>query len=210
MAIKVVPFIYKDDDDLKSNCYLLIKDQKCVVIDPSSLTGIDSYILKNNLELVGILLTHGHFDHMRGVDILVNRFHCPVFIGFYDEPKLKDPFLNCSVFATKNHVIVDSKAETVSDNNVLTLLGEDIVCLETPYHTNGSISYYLPDSKMIFTGDFLFAGSVGRDDLPTACPKMFRSSMAKLTALPSETKVYPGHGPFTTIGEELIHNTFVK
>ena len=209
--IKVVPFIYEDLDDLYANTYVLVDDDKnCVVIDPAkAYQGLINYINKNGLTLKGVLLTHGHIDHMRGVDILIDAFKCPLFIGFYDIEKLTNPYDNCSLFIG-GETIINAKADTVSDNQILKCFKEDIAVIETPFHTSGSVCYFLADSKLLFTGDFLFAGSIGRSDLPTAQPKEFKKSISKILALPKETKVYPGHGPFTSIDQELKVNPFVK
>ena len=209
--IKVIPFIYEDLDDLYANTYVLIDEENnCVVIDPAkSYKGLVNYVNKNSLIMKGVLLTHGHIDHMRGVDILIDSFNCPLYIGFFDADKLTNPYDNCSIFIG-GETIVNSKASTISDKQVLKCLKEDIIVIETPFHTSGSVCYYLSDSKLLFTGDFLFAGSVGRSDLPTAQPKEFKKSIGKILALPKETKVYPGHGPFTSIEHELKANPFVK
>ena len=92
--MKIIPFIYDDEDDLFANTYVLIdSDNNCVVIDPSKqYCGIINYIQKNHLSLKGILLTHGHYDHIRGVDLLVNEFNVPVFIGFEEEDLIRDAF----------------------------------------------------------------------------------------------------------------------
>ena len=209
--IKVVPFIYEDLDDLYANTYVLIDSKnQCVVIDPAKPNqSIINYIKKNELSLKAVLITHGHIDHMRGVDVIINEFHCPLFIGFHDVDKLTNPYGNCSMLLGKR-TIVNSKAETLSDNQVLTLLDENIVCIETPYHSAGSICYYLKESNLLFSGDFLFAGSVGRSDLPDAKPRELNNSMAKILALPKELKIYPGHGKATTLEVELRSNPFVK
>ena len=209
--MKVVPFIYNDIDEVIANTYVVINNNECVVVDPSQDNdGIIAYLLKNELTPKAVLLTHGHFDHIRGVDRLVNKFSIPVYIGFYDLPKLKDTFTNCSAFADGLDIVVDSKAETVADNDILSLLDDEIVCVETPFHTNGSICYYFKNSGLLFTGDFLFKGSVGRSDLPTARPREFDNSIAKIMKLPDDVKVYPGHGGFTSIGIERVSNRFVK
>ena len=202
--IKVIPFIYEDLDDLYANTYLLSdENNNCVVIDPSKNNlNLVNFIKNNNLLLKAVLLTHGHIDHMRGVDTLVDNFKCPLYIGFYDIDKLKDSYENCSLFLG-SEMVVNSNAETVSDKQVLKCLKNDIVVIETPFHTSGSLCYYIPDAKLLFTGDFLFAGSVGRSDLPSAKPKEFRNSINKLLALPKETKIYPGHGKFGKLGEEI-------
>ena len=208
--MKVVPFYYDDIDDLIANCYVLIDDNSsCVVIDPSKdYDGIVKYINKNQLSLKGVLLTHGHFDHFRGVDILINTFHCPLYISFYDEDFLKNTSKNCSSLVDCNY-IVQSEAKTVSDGDILNLLKEDINVLETPGHTRGSVCYYLKDSKIMFTGDFLFHTSAGRCDLPTGNNKQMAESIRKISSFNNDIKIYPGHGPSSTLGSEKKNNPFL-
>ena len=209
--IKVVPFIYEEDDGLFSNTYLLYdQENNCVVIDPSKeYPGIVKYIKKNNLNLKAVLLTHGHIDHMRGADLLVDTFNAPLYIGFDDEDKLTDTYANCGDFLGENG-IVKSKPITLADNEVLHLLSEDIKVIAVPYHTSGSVCYYLKDSGLLFAGDFIIMHGVGRSDLPSATPKEFNRSMAKILALPNETKIYEGHGPSSTLSIERRVNPFVK
>ena len=209
--IKVVPFIYEDLDDLYANTYVLIDDNKnCVAIDPAKdYPGLVNYIKKNELTLKAVLLTHGHVDHMRGADTLVDAFNTPLYIGFDDEDKLTDTYANCGFFLGEN-TTVKSKANTLADNEVLHLLSEDITVIRTPYHTSGSVCYYLKESGVLFTGDFILPHGIGRSDLPSAMPKELDKSMAKITALPNETKIYGGHGPFSTLEIERKVNPFVK
>ena len=209
--MKVVPFIYEDIDDLVANSYIVVDNNDCVVIDASRLyDGLVNYIQKNGLNLKGILLTHCHFDHIRGVDRLVDAFHAPVYIGFYDADGLSDPHKNLSFYMNGEPIFVKAKVDTVSDKQELHLLSEPIIVIETPYHTIGSVCYYLKDSNILFSGDSLFKNSIGRDDLVTSIPYKKQSSLSKIMSLPEETKVYPGHGPFTKIGEEKKYNPFVK
>ena len=209
--IKVVPFIYEDLDDLYANTYVLIDSKKrCVVIDPAKANqSINNYIKKNELQLEAVLITHGHIDHMRGADIIVDEFHCPLYIGFYDADKLLDTYTNCSMFLG-SEMTIKSKAETLSDKQTLKFLEEDIQVIETPFHTSGSVCYYLKDSHSLFTGDFLFSGSVGRSDLPSAKPHELNHSMSKILALPKETKIFPGHGKSSSLEIELRSNPFFK
>ena len=209
--INVVPFIYEMVDELYANTYLLSdSEDNCVVIDPAKdYPGIVNYIKKNNLKLKAVLLTHGHVDHMRGVDTLVNAFKAPLYIGFDDEDKLTDTYANCSDFLGE-HVVVKSKAITLADNEVLRLLSEDIKTITVPYHTAGSVCFYLKESGALFTGDFIIMHGIGRSDLPSAMPKELRNSMAKVLALPDNTKIYGGHGPSSTLEIERRVNPFVK
>ncbi len=208
--MKIVPFYYDDYDDLFANTYVLSdKNNNCVVIDPSKdYGGIVNYIRKNNLSLKAILLTHGHYDHIRGVKLLVNEFNCPVYIGFDEVDLINDPYKNCSLMLGSSYVY-ENKLKTLSDKEIINLLDEDIICISTPFHTLGSMCYYLPSSNDLFTGDFLFKGSVGRSDLPTGTPKTFNSSIKKILSLPDNTKIYPGHGPSSTLSLEKSGNPFL-
>ena len=209
--IKVLPFIYEDTDDLFANTYLLSDEhQNCVVIDPGKdYSGLVDYIRKNSLSLKAILLTHGHIDHMRGVDRLTNAFNAPLYIGFDDEDKLTDSYANCSIFLHED-LIVKSQANTLADQEILHFLDEDINVIHTPFHTAGSMCFYLKDSGVLFTGDFILPHGVGRSDLPSAKPRELSRSMAKILALPKETKIYGGHGGSSTIAIEQKVNPFVK
>ncbi len=209
--IKVVPFIYEDLDDLYANTYVLIDNQNnCVVVDPAKENlGLVTYIEKQQLSLKAILLTHGHVDHIRGADVLVEHFSVPVYIGFFEVDKLSDPYLNCSALLAKPFKS-NVKPITIAENDVISLLNEPITVIDTPYHTSGSVCFYLNESQILLTGDFILEHTVGRADLPSAQPKKLKSSMAKIMSLPPSTRVYPGHGKSSTLLEEQKLNPFVK
>ena len=209
--IQVIPFIYEDNDELYANTYVLIDEQKqCVVIDPGkAYDGLINYLRKNSLVLKGILLTHGHVDHIRGVDTLVEAFNVPVYIGFDDLDMLKDTYSNCSEFLGEK-VIVNAKAETVADKDVLKLLNEDIHVIYTPFHTAGGVCYYLKDSDILFTGDFIIPHGIGRSDLPTAKPNELKRSLSKILTLPKSVKIYGGHEKPSSLDTELRINQYIK
>ena len=209
--IKVIPFIYEDLDELYANTYVLFDDNhNCVVIDPGkAYDGLLNYIKKNELNLKGILLTHGHVDHIRGVDTLVEAFNAPTYIGFDDVEMLKDTYLNCSEFLGER-ITVKAKADTLSDQEELHLLNENILVISTPYHTAGGVCFYLKDSNILFTGDFILPHGIGRCDLPNAKPHELERSMAKIIKLPKSVKIYGGHGKSSTLEKELQINPYVK
>ncbi len=202
--MKIIPFIYSEIFELAANAYL-ISDSKnnCVVIDPGANDDkILNYIKSHKLNLKGILLTHGHFDHIVGVNILLKYYDCPIYISEEDERLLKNPHLNCSDRFSRKDVTVKTEPTILKDWEELDLLEEKIQVIKTPYHTEGSVCFYLPDSKVLFSGDSLFKGSVGRMDFITSKPELFEQSLKIILSLPGETLVYPGHEDTTTIEEE--------
>lgn len=209
--IHVEKFAYLDIDDLCANTYVVFDTNKqCVVIDPSANNdGIVKYIEKNELNLKAVLLTHGHFDHIRGVDRLCNHFkNAPLYIHFLDEISLIDPHYNGSVFNGEEFT-VEHAPILLNGDETLSLLEDDIKVIHTPFHSKGSVCYYLENNKILFSGDTLFKNSIGRDDLPNADPSKTNGSLKKIKALPPETKICPGHGNNTVLDDELHYNYFL-
>ena len=201
--MEIIPFIYQTEDELLSNTYIF-KDSSnaCVVIDPSKdYDGIVNYIKNHGLNLKAILVTHAHFDHIGGINKLVDAFNVPIYAGYEDVASFNDPYKNCSELCDTN-VVVNHDINPLGDNEVLHLLDEDIKVIYTPYHTIGSVCYYFQKSKVLFSGDSLFNYSLGRSDLPTSVPSKCEESIAKLMKLDDDVRVYPGHGRFTSIGIE--------
>ena len=204
--MRVEKFDYNSFDELLANTYVVFDDdKKVVIIDPSKdYEGIVNYLKKNELSPVAIFLTHGHFDHFRGVNILIKNYpNIKIYMEEHDFDLLGNPHKNCSYMMNEVGQI-DIDCEFIKDKEILHLLkDEDIMVIHTPYHTMGSVCYYFKNNNWLFSGDSLFAGGVGRFDLPTSCPRLINQSLAKLKELPGATKVYPGHGPNTTISQEL-------
>ena len=210
--MRIVPFIYSEVFELAANSYLLIdSNNNCVIVDPGKEDNrVMDYINNNSLTLKAILLTHGHFDHIAGIKYLLKYFPVPIYIHTDERDFLKNPKLNCSNRFSRKDIVIENDVVTLKDGEVLKILNEDIKVIHTPFHTRGSVCFYLEKENALISGDTLFFMSIGRTDFPTACPELIDSSLAKLMSLKDETKVYPGHGEETTIGFERKQNPFVK
>ena len=210
--MKIIPLTYCGFFDLYANTYVLVdENDEALIIDPSKEgDSLIAFLKENEITPKGILLTHGHFDHIRGVDILVKTYNIPVFIHREDTKLLKDSHLNCSDRFSRKEITVNSEVKTINEGDIISLLSEKIEVIETPYHTEGSVCFYLKDSNAVFTGDSLFKSSLGRCDFPSSDPSKIESSVRKILSLPEETKIYPGHNEETTVKDERIANKFVK
>ena len=209
--LHVEKFAYDDIDDLCANTYVINDSNNfCVIIDPSvDNDGVINYILRHNLKAKAVLLTHGHFDHIRGVERICSQLNVPLYLHYLDECMLLDQHLNGSDLMD-NSFTIKQKPNLLSDGDKLDYLEDAIQVIHTPFHTKGSVCYYFTNNKLLFSGDTLFKNSVGRDDLPNAEPRKAEESLSKIKALPKECKIYPGHGPNTVLENELIYNYFLS
>lgn len=197
--------------DIQTNCYIAAADgsKECVVVDPGD---YGAYIIEqakdNGYEISAILLTHGHFDHIQGVNEIKEKTGCKVYILDKEKELLETPRLNCSIMHKGPY---STKADIyVKGGDIINEAGLTFTVIATPGHTIGSACFYAPNEKVLFAGDTLFQMSVGRCDLPTGSERTLRESIKnKLYILPDDVMVYPGHGPETSIGFEKKHNYFV-
>ena len=194
-----------------TNCYIVFNEEikECFLVDLATYSQeMVSHIKKSGCEVKGILLTHGHFDHMMGIEDFMDEIPTTVYAHEEEEEFLKNPELNLSAGMGKEEVKVD-EVVFLKEHQHFQLAGFEIQTLHIPGHTPGGCSYYLPEGKVVFTGDTLFNGSIGRTDFPGGDgPLLLSSIREKLLTLPEETEVYPGHVGSTTIGKEKRNNPF--
>ena len=162
------------------------------------------YVEQNHLKVTHILLTHGHYDHIGAVEAVKRQFHVPVYAGSEEKEVLRNSYNNLSELMGEHPFIIDA-TDYLEDMQKLFLAGLNITALATPGHTKGGMSYLIScdGEQVLFSGDTLFQGSVGRYDFPTSNGRaLFDSIKNKLLPLADDTPVFPGHGPATSIGEE--------
>ncbi len=197
---------------VQTNCYILINNdtKECIVIDPGDKGESIAYTLKNDgLKPAAILLTHGHFDHICGVNAIKKAFGIKVYVHEHDRELISDPEKNDSIMFTGKGVSVEAD-EFLRDGETLDLAGFKVKVLHTPGHTPGSVCFYIEESGVLISGDTLFQMSVGRTDLPGgSMSSLIRSLKESIITLPEDTVVYPGHGEPTSIGTEKKYNPFL-
>lgn len=195
----------------ETNCYVAgLRDGNALVIDPGDDAGNIVNVVENRrLHVAAFLITHGHVDHINALEALWSRFRAPVAMPGADlerafsaanqmppyypvprRPKVIDLILNGGEFVNEG--------------------GFSFRVIATPGHSPGSVCFLFPEENILFSGDTLFQGSVGRTDLPGGNMNQLARSLCILAELPPETRVYAGHGPETTIGREIASNPFLR
>ena len=195
-----------------TNCYIGINEEtkECFIVDPATCPPeFVSYIKNAGLTVKAVLLTHGHFDHIMGLDALLKEFSVPVYAHEAEREVLESEQLNSSA-SMLGQPYSFSGADYVTNRQELRIAGFEILVIYTPGHTIGGCCYYIEKEKALFSGDTLFHGSVGRTDLPTGSMGQLVSSVRdRLFVLPDDTQVYPGHMEETSIGYEKKYNPFI-
>jgi glyoxylase-like metal-dependent hydrolase (beta-lactamase superfamily II) len=199
------------------NAYLIWcrEGGSCWVVDPGlppSAAQLLRHIKKNGLQLDGVLLTHGHLDHIAGVPELLKEFsEAAVYIAQEEKEALVDPAENLSDGFGVPVIVGEVETRDLAADAKIELDGTQWQVLDTSGHSPGGRSLYCPAAGAVFVGDALFAGSVGRTDFHHSDgDRLIRNIRERLYTLPEETEVYSGHGPLTTIGDEKRHNSFVR
>lgn len=208
-----------------TNCYVVASGpgEPCVIIDPGqdSIDGVMDAIREHRLAPAAILLTHGHIDHVWSVTPIGRDFGIPAMIHVDDRYRLVDP-AGTSFAAARDQVLAMTKnsleltepdeIRTFDADGALEVAGLTLTVRHAPGHTEGSAVFELPgEEPVMFSGDLLFAGSVGRTDLPGGDPTAMRASLNRVVlSAPDAMVVMPGHGPQTTIGAERANNPYLR
>jgi hydroxyacylglutathione hydrolase len=200
----------------QTNCYLVATGPgaEALVVDPGqdALSGIDELCARHRLEPVAALLTHGHLDHMWTVAPLAGAHGIPAYVHPADRHLLTDPLAALgpgldAVLGPLRFQEPDDVRE-LADGQVIELAGLSLIVDHTPGHTPGHVTFRMPGT--LLAGDLVFAGSIGRVDLPGgSMPQMLASLASRFLTLPDETEVLPGHGERTTVGRERATNPFL-
>ncbi|MGA2677931.1 MAG: MBL fold metallo-hydrolase [Sedimentisphaerales bacterium] len=201
--------------EYENNCYIVRSSDEasdCLIID----TGLDvlpllKFLERGKLTPVAVILTHGHIDHIAGVEVLRKKYpSILIYIHKLDAEMLTNKTSNLSLMA--GNPFAARKADYFLDEgDIIEKAGVRLRVIHTPGHTPGGICLYAEKDNIIFVGDTLFAGSVGRTDFPgSSTSQLIEGITKKLLTLPEDTIVYPGHGPETTIGREKADNPFLS
>ncbi len=187
-----------------TNAYIIAcpDTKRAAFIDPApnSFDALIAHVERQQLIPEKILLTHSHWDHIADVAPLKERYLIPVYIHALDAPNLQEPGSDRLPCWIQIDGVIPKGF--LNEGDVVTVGNIKFRVIHTPGHTPGSICLYCQEEGILFSGDTLFRGSIGNLSLPTSQPKLMWSSLDKLAKLPPTTKVYPGHGPATTIGKE--------
>lgn len=206
-----------------ANCYVVAPaaGEECVIIDPGqdAEAGIDEILREHRLKPVAAILTHGHIDHVWSVTPVCGAKDVPAYIHPGDRELLTDPAKGLSLSGAQQFLggltlTEPDDVRELADGVTLELAGLTIRVDHAPGHTPGSVTFATPPSgelpEVLFSGDLLFAGSIGRTDLPGGSYEEIQDSLARVClARPDDTAVLPGHGPQTTIGRERVTNPYL-
>jgi len=209
--MKIYKFVFSP---IEVNTYILVDESgDCAIIDcgcydKQESDRLEDFIKNNNINPVLLLNTHCHLDHIFGNKFVLERYNLKTFSNEYDEMNRKDAVQHAKLFG----LTMDNPPEPagfLTDNQTITFGTTELVTLHVPGHSSGSLAFYSKKNDCVFTGDALFAGSIGRTDLFGGnYDTLIKSIRNKLFVLPPATVVYPGHGNETTIEREIKSNPY--
>ena len=195
-----------------TNCFLVADEasKQAVLFDaPNDTVGpVLDEVARRGLDLIGLWLTHGHFDHIADHKVVTDRFPAAkVLIHPLDAAKLRDP--KSTVFVLPFTIPPREPDGLVVDGQTLHIGALRVEVIHTPGHAPGHVMYHLPDEKVLVGGDLIIMGAVGRTDLPDSDPAALDASIRRVMQLPDDTTLLPGHGQPSTLGDERRDNQYV-
>jgi hydroxyacylglutathione hydrolase len=195
----------------QENCYVIGDGETGAIVDPGDEAArIALAVERTGLEIGQILVTHAHIDHVGAVGALADEYACPVLMHTEAEPMLQQLPTQAMMMGLR-FAKVPAVDRHIQDGEILEVGSLKLESLYTPGHAPGHLAFYVESEGLVLSGDALFAGSVGRTDLFGGDMEVLvRSISERLLTLPDETRVYPGHGPRTTIGDERAYNPFLR
>lgn len=201
---------------LHENCYVINDETKeCVIIDCGALTeteqnAVIAYINEEGLKPIHNLGTHGHLDHHFGDAAILSAFNLQPEVAEGDKVLMQHPKeAALQMLGMDLNIDLPAGDLKLTENEDVKFGSHTFKIIRTPGHSPGSVSFYCSEENVLFTGDTLFKGSIGRTDFPGGSMFQIISSLRELAQLPDKTIVYPGHGPQTSIGFELAHNPYM-
>lgn len=201
---------------IRENCYVVSDDTKqCVIVDcgayyPEERKAVEKYIEDNHLEPQHLICTHGHIDHNFGNNTIFELY------GLKPEVHVDDEYLMDSLPSQAQSIAgvtldydMPPVGKYLTGKDVITFGDHQLHIIETPGHSKGSVFYYCPEEHLAFSGDTLFHNSIGRTDIPGGSMFQIIQSLRVISQLPDETRILPGHGSITTMGNELSSNPYL-
>jgi len=196
----------------QTNCYVVSVGDRCWIVDAGfEPAPMLDFIDEHGLTVEQVVLTHAHLDHIGGLhEVRQRHADVPILIHADETAFLTDTGLNLSAMAGVGPVVAPEATGTLAHGDTLTLAGQSFEVRHTPGHSPGGVTLIHHDTHAAIVGDTLFAGSIGRYDFPTSDGEtLMRSIREQLMTLPDETRILPGHGPATTVGQERTSNPYL-
>ncbi len=208
----------------QTNCYVVAPSahSECIIIDPGmgAASGVREAVERHNLKPIAVMVTHGHIDHMWSVFPVASGYGIPALIHSADRPWLADPTPGLSaqtrealptMLGTDEFFQDPDEVTELSDNMTLSIAGFDITVRHAPGHTAGSALFdFAGELPTVFTGDVVFAGAIGRTDLPSGSSAQMNASLRDVVlSLNDDKRIYPGHGPSSTMALERTTNQYL-
>lgn len=197
---------------IENNNYILIKNNDCLIIDLSDFDRIDEFIKSSKLNVLGVLLTHTHWDHLLGVEKFIDKYKVPVYISSNRPNYIMDANFDYTIkkYGIKIKFDIDKIDLRYLDEGKQNIGNFEFFVIDTPGHTACSIVYYFLKEKAMFTGDFLFKKTIGITNTQLSSKEKMKESLIKIKEYTGDINIYTGHGEDTNLKFEKIHNRFLS